>query len=143
MTDLDKRIDEIMELDRARQSTGDWKRDSEKNVSYTTEFKENNVVCACVFPDDAAFIAKAPKMVSIIRELQAELAARDNLIEEAREKLLECKDLAKLFVWFLDNWGDAGYRNSEALKHGSPRQNAVMLAGYNMDSFIRKFEGTK
>ena len=100
MTDLDKRIDEIMELDKAR-TQGIWTACLGKFNGWVTHFsitgeKHGSTKPIAISGDgitgvnekrlcnniaaDAKLIAKAPEMVSIIAELRAELAARDKLL---------------------------------------------------------------
>ena len=45
----------------------------------------------------------------------------------AVDSIERAKALAEIFIWHIDNWSRLDYRGSEALKHGSPRQDAVML----------------
>lgn len=90
MTNIDKRIDEIMELDKAR-TQGEWELYELLPQAYEICAKDNYAfggVCVPVKKTNAQFIAKAPEMASIIRELQAQVVERDRVIAELRDGLL-------------------------------------------------------
>lgn len=72
MTDLDKRIDEIMELDRKLKAESKRHSEASSPCSWSSSDKERFL--------SIELQDKAPEMVSIIRELQAELAAREQTI---------------------------------------------------------------
>lgn len=96
MTDIDKRIDEIMELDKGREHEGEWKYIPTANGG--NGGIRNNAGFICFLTDVSRysgqeeryekeikqrfahghFIAKAPEMVEIIKHLQAQVVERDN-----------------------------------------------------------------
>lgn len=114
MTDIQARIRRVMELDKDR-SPSNWKAYPWKGThgyeddshGYYVQSNEDIIVgynraIDAVPQGDAEFIAAAPEMVSIIKEIQAQLSAKDALIAELQkenktliEKLKECSELNK------------------------------------------------
>lgn len=91
MTDIQKRIDEIVELDKKR-TKGAWRCEPDtwkapSHIIYAGEqfiCKEHGAgMTSAEQYANAQFIAKAPEMVEIIQHLQQQLAERDELLHEA------------------------------------------------------------
>lgn len=113
---LSDRIAAILAMDERRTSKGLWAVDDDTYVYALEQGPDDGCVLAptdgdaargeTYTPEDAAFIAAAPEMVAIIRELQAQLAAitahEQAIWEQAREQAAKMAEQMVL----------ASYRNS-------------------------------